>query len=128
MKFKVGFVDKRGYKFMWCPKHPFVRKDCYMQEHRLIMEKHLRRYLTKKERIHHINRKKGDNRIKNLQLFPDESTHQSTIPRKGKEFVYKGRVAEYMRKHSREWARKKYNRKPRYENKGGYNEQILCRG
>ncbi len=58
MEFKVGFIDKRGYRFVYMPNHPNVRKDGYIQEHRLVMEKHLGRFLKPKEVVHHLNHKK----------------------------------------------------------------------
>jgi hypothetical protein len=40
----------------------------YYLEHRLIMEKHLKRFLLPEEVIHHRNHDKQDNRIENFEL------------------------------------------------------------
>lgn len=46
-----------------------------VQEHRLIMEQHLKRKLSPKERIHHINGDRIDNRLENLKLCASQSEH-----------------------------------------------------
>ena len=58
----------KGYILIYKPDHPFAMKR-YVFEHRLVMEKHLGRYLTPKEKVHHINEIKDDNRIKNFIVF-----------------------------------------------------------
>jgi len=65
-----------GYVLIYRPNHPNARSGGFVLEHRLVMEKHLRRFLDKKEIVHHINQDKIDNRIKNLQLFANISDHQ----------------------------------------------------
>lgn len=49
-----------------------------IREHRLIMEKYLKRKLNRNEVVHHINGVRHDNRIENLILFPSHSDHMKT--------------------------------------------------
>lgn len=67
--------DGNGYRVVYNPHHPFAKKRGYIFEHRLVMEKHLGRYLESQEVVHHINDKRDDNRLENLQLFKNNNEH-----------------------------------------------------
>ena len=67
-------IDGKGYILIYKPEHPFAR-NTYIFEHRLVMEAYLGRYLNPEEVVHHMNNQPNDNRIENLQLFPNKDAH-----------------------------------------------------
>ncbi len=62
------FVAKSGYVMVYAPDHP-GRLGVYVDEHRLVMESMLGRYLLENENVHHRNGVKADNRPENLELW-----------------------------------------------------------
>lgn len=68
-------INSLGYISIYSSKHPSANKMGYVYEQRLVMEKFLGRYLTKKEIIHHIDRNTRNNKLYNLHLFPNQSKH-----------------------------------------------------
>ena len=65
---KGGRFLLSGYVYIKTHDHPNRNSGNYMAEHRLVMEKHLGRYLTANEEVHHVNGIKTDNRLENLEL------------------------------------------------------------
>lgn len=75
-RWKKGRRIHDGYIVVFSPAHPFAGKDLCVPEHRLVMEKHLGRYLKPEEIVHHKNGAKTDNRIENLMLFANDYEHR----------------------------------------------------
>ncbi len=59
-----------GYRYVYRPEHPAAHKKTgYVLEHRWVMEQSLGRLLGPRERVHHKNGKRHDNRLENLELW-----------------------------------------------------------
>jgi len=63
-----GRIIINGYIYVYSPKHPNRVFGNYVQEHRLVMEKKIGRFLKKDEIIHHIDENTFNNKIENLEL------------------------------------------------------------
>ncbi len=75
-KLQGPIVDGAGYLLVVPPEgYAGATRQGRVLEHRLVMERHLGRHLERGEVVHHINGKKDDNRIDNLQLRSSRKEH-----------------------------------------------------
>ena len=65
----------KGYITIRCKYHPNA-KNGYVSEHRLVMEKYLKRFLKPTEVVHHIDGNIKNNHLDNLFLFKNKSEHK----------------------------------------------------
>ena len=73
---KGGITKHNGYVYISQPNHPYKHYNGYVKRSRLVIEQMIRRYLTPKEVVHHINGIKDDDRPENLMYFANDSDHQ----------------------------------------------------
>lgn len=99
-------IDLDGYVLVTAPpNHPYARKrpnrnGCIMFEHRLIMEKHLGRYLLPDEVVDHIDGLTLHNDPENMRIFPVNGLHlRETISGRPKEISESGRKNISLRYH-----------------------------
>lgn len=65
------YKNNKGYWLVHRPDHPKALVNGMMLEHRIVYEEYYRCCLLPRTFIHHINEKRDDNRIENLQpIFP----------------------------------------------------------
>lgn len=62
-------LNRYGYRYAYCPKHPCANKSGMVYEHRAVMSQVLGRPLKSNEVVHHKNRVRDDNRPENLELL-----------------------------------------------------------
>lgn len=79
-------ISSHGYIMVHTPEHPYCDARGYVYEHRLVMEKHLGRYLSPEEVVHHIDEDKTNNTLNNLMLMTN-SEHVKLHNLKGKKVV-----------------------------------------
>lgn len=73
---KGGTGLKHGYKIVYQPKHHRASAIRRIYEHILLLEKYIGRPISKKERVHHIDFIRTNNKLDNLFLCETDSTHK----------------------------------------------------
>lgn len=74
---KGGKTINNGYVMIRVPEHPFCNHKGYVMKHRLVVEKHINRFLNPKEQVHHKDGNIRNNRFGNLKIFGSNSEHIS---------------------------------------------------
>lgn len=113
--FRGWFITDRGYKEILMPNHPRCTQKGYVKEHRLIMEKHIRRFLEPSEVVHHKDGNTLNNSIENLELM-DKRTHAKAHEEQLKSRVGRNKYStpRYAKPHSKKWCKEHSKRMKLY--------------
>lgn len=91
-------VDNFGYTLIWVPvKERKGRKTCYMREHRILMERKLKRKLKFNELVHHKNHNIKDNRLSNLEVISRSKHSKFHNSKHGKDSARKHGIFSSLR-------------------------------
>jgi hypothetical protein len=66
---RIRYGKNNAYWAIHQPHHPYADCKGYVMEHRLVMEKKIKRFLAPLEIVHHINNNSLFNEIDNLQIM-----------------------------------------------------------
>lgn len=72
--------NRQEYKEVYSPSHPNATQAGYVREHRLVVEKHIGRYLNDCEIVHHIDGNTLNNDINNLELMDKKDHDRMNTP------------------------------------------------
>lgn len=97
----TAYVERRlnpstGYVSLLYRRPGFARKE-ERPEHRVVMENHLGRYLSRGEKIRHLSGAKDDNRLENLELVSPQNPVRATREERAKRYV------DWLRENAPEW-------------------------
>lgn len=90
-KWRGGEIKMYGRTLIYSPNHPYPNLcGIYVFRYRLVMEKHLGRYLTVDEVVHHKNGDVSDDRISNLEVITQSQhakQHRNPVTRRFQSIV-----------------------------------------
>lgn len=72
---RAGRKMSMGYVLLLAPGHPAASADGYVQEHRLVVERALGKFLPKRHPVHHVDLVRSNNENSNLVACEDQAYH-----------------------------------------------------